>query len=786
MTDDVDTRRDLEAELGEAVEHATSGTWRAARIVQERGLLRVSLAPSGVTLEIRKATDEARAYRRVGGCSFAYRSEGTLSKPVLASLDQVIAALAAVLDKSGFDLDHDILPTLESRDVGFPTPYHYAHLDEQLALPQSVIEQYRRDGHVLVRRAINPDVVRAAVPMISSVLARNWPHGERTVEAMPDLYSQGFTQITNLGASDPLLRVFSNMRRIARMAAELMGVAAVRLFCEDWLIKEPGAGITPWHQDAGAFPFQAEASITAWIPLRDIAEGEGLLRFVRASQALGLLGIEGLNEAGQAAYEAITAAHGLELDDLPPVFVGDVSFHDGRMIHGAFPNLGTEHRAALALHCYADGAVIDDPLTPQMRHLLESSAPHLRAGDPAAADAWPLLCGREAVGPPRVSLVGIDARARRLQAIVLPQAQPCAITIERGLLQIERLDELDRDQPTIYVLSGLVESHGHISYPHVPQDPVAELPWMNSRRLDYAETGVTTIRDMGATDDAICKLADVPGLPRVYASGTMILRNGDWPFTRTEPDELVRACVERIERGAWWVKVFADFTDDYRGRIDPGFTESDAITYPLERLREAVAAVHERGGRVAAHCFTHAGTRIAVEAGVDSLEHGWGVDAQLLERMLEQGTAWAPLCGITRAMWEVAARDGHDDRLAWLRRAIAQLADMLPRAEARGVTLLAGTDRFPGLTVADEIRQLHALGVSRAGALAAGSWSARAYLREPPLRTGAPADLVMYARDPRVDLAVLDEPQLILIGGKQVEPATGQRRPSFEPFLPPP
>ena len=785
MTDGVDTRLDLEADLGEAVDHATSGAWRAGRIVQERGLLRVSLVPVGVTLEIRAATDDARAYRRVGRFSFAYRSEGvSLSKPVLLTLDQTIAALAAVLDGANFDLDHDILPTAQSRDVGFPTPYHYAHLDEEVALPQSVIDQYRRDGHVLVRRAIHPDVVRAAVPMISSALARNWPHAARAVEAMPDLYSQGFTQITDLGATDPLLRIFSNMRRIARMAADLMGVAAVRLFCEDWLIKEPGAGITPWHQDAGAFPFRAEASITAWIPLRDIAEGEGLLRFARGAHRLGLSGIEGLNEEGQAGYDSIIAEHGLVIDHLAPVFAGDVSFHDGRMIHGAFPNLGTEHRAALALHCFADGAIIDEQLTPQMQHLLDSAAPYLRAGDVAASDSWPLLFGRDAVGPPRVAVVGTDPRPRQLTAIVLPQGDACSITIDRGLLQIDPLPE-HHAKPTMYVLSGLVESHGHISYPHTKEDPVAELNWMNPRRLDYAETGVTLIRDMGATDDAICKLADVPGLPRVHASGNMILRSGEWPFTCTEPDDLVRACAERIERGARWVKVFADFTDDYRGRIDPGFTEGDAVTYPLERLRAAVDAVHERGGRLAAHCFTHAGTKVAIEAGVDSLEHGWGVDDELLDRMLERGIAWAPLSGITRAMWDVAVRDGHDDRLVWLRRAIAMLARLLPQAEARGVTLLAGTDRFPGLTVADEIRQLHALGISRVGALAAGSWSARAYLHEPPLRTGAPADLVAYASDPRVDLDTLEHPALILIGGKRVEPATQNVRPHFQPFLPP-
>lgn len=787
MGDTPDPKLDLAGALASAVERATSGAWRAARITQERDLLRVALVPVGLMLEIRLASDNAPSYKHVGAYAFAYRGGGSLAKAVLRALDQSIAALAAVLASSGFDLRRDILRLPEERDVGFPTPYHYAHLDEEVALPPAVIERYRRDGHVLVRRAIAPDVIRAAIPMINKALERAWPRDQPPVDERPDAYSQAFTQITDLGTNNPIVRVFSNLRRIARMAADLMGVAGVRLFCEDWLIKEPGARITPWHQDAAVFPFDSEATLTAWIPLRDIAEGEGLLRFARGAHQLGLADIEGINDESEAGYEAIIAEHGLEIDKLPPVFVGDVSFHDGRMIHGAFPNHSDEHRAILALHCFAEGATIKLDPTPDMQRTLSGSAPSAKPGDPARADAWPQIYGPEAIGPPRIELVGAEPSTSgptRLRAIVLPEGEPRAILIERGLLRVEPL-AADEPTPTAWISSGLVESHGHISYPHTKQDPVSELRWMNPRRADYAETGVTLIRDMGATDDAICKLLDAPGLPRVHACGTMILRNGDWPFTRTEPDQLVRACAERIEKGARWVKVFADFTDDFQGRIDPGFTEHDEITYPVELLREAVAAVHELGGRLAAHCFTRAGTEVSVQAGVDTLEHGWGVDEALLDEMVERNIAWAPLVGITRAMWEIAARDGHLDRHVWLRKTMDQLARMLPQAEQRGITLLAGTDQFPAVTVADEVRQLHRLGVSRLGALAAGSWAARAYHGELGLVDGAPADLVVYVRDPREDLGVLLEPELVMIGGKRIEPNFSKVRPSFEPFWPP-
>src|SRR6185436_17262205 len=54
---------------------------------------------------------------------------------------------------------------------------------------------------------------------------------------------------------------------------------------------------------------------------------------------------------------------------------------------------------------------------------------------------------------------------------------------------------------------------------------------------------------------------------------------------------------------------------------------------PVEILREAVTRVHAAGGRLAVHSQHGAGGAIAVEAGVDSIEHGMGLDPALLSRM---------------------------------------------------------------------------------------------------------------------------------------------------------
>jgi imidazolonepropionase-like amidohydrolase len=70
--------------------------------------------------------------------------------------------------------------------------------------------------------------------------------------------------------------------------------------------------------------------------------------------------------------------------------------------------------------------------------------------------------------------------------------------------------------------------------------------------------------------------------------------------------------------------------------------------------------------------------------------------------------------------------------------------------------------------VVSEIRALHAAGLSTVDALAAGSWAARSWLGLPGLVEGAPADLVAYAADPRLDLSTLDTPARIILRGKVI------------------
>ncbi|HYD48904.1 MAG TPA: phytanoyl-CoA dioxygenase family protein [Terriglobales bacterium] len=772
----------IDLSLAACVATASADGWRIEGVAGDGDarLLTLDGAHGRLTLEIRPADPSRRCYRQVGGHAFSYRgSDAQLSASQRQALDATVEALGALLEREPQTLSEPVAG--DAPRPYFPAPHHRYHLESELALPAEAIEAFRRDGHLLVRGALAREIVLAARPLILQALARAWPSETVAAEQRRDAYSRAFVQIVNVGLEDEDVRAFTQARRLGRMAADLMGVEGTRIYSEDWLIKQPGAGITPWHQDAAVFPLEASETITIWIPIQDVPAGMGLMRYARGSHRIGIAPVENISDVSEEMFSQIVAEHGFAIDESPPVRAGDVSFHHGNTIHAAHFNQSAETRVVLALHCFADGAVVKEPQTKAMAHQLADFAPELRPGDPAACRKWPLIYSAKdrRAGRMRAS----KAAAYHLRAVILPGGVATDLWIDDGRFSLQPVagaKPLGVDNG--FAVPGLVDAHSHLSWPHERDTPAHTAAFMDQHRALQAATGVAVLRDMGAADDHILSLADQPRLPRVHASGMIVLRHDDFPFTPTDPDKLRQAFLARIEGGARWIKVFSDWSRDYRGKANTGFTEHDRITYPLEVLRDAVGAAHQAGVRVAAHCFSRAGAEVAIGAGCDSLEHAWGLDEELIDAMAGRGIAWIPLLSIAAPMWRAARHDREPERAMWIERSMERLTRLLPLAHRSGVPIFAGTDWFPEVTVADEIRQLHAHGLSSEAALAAGSWSAREWLGEPGLVDGAPADLVIYRSDPRRSLDTLEQPALILIGGEVADPSTAQIRPEWLPW----
>jgi imidazolonepropionase-like amidohydrolase len=306
-----------------------------------------------------------------------------------------------------------------------------------------------------------------------------------------------------------------------------------------------------------------------------------------------------------------------------------------------------------------------------------------------------------------------------------------------------------------WLLPGLVDAHTHPGA-LAPGDPLDEQVLREQLR-HHVDAGVTVIRSPGLAGEPPSWFGVDAEMPRAWHAGPWLAQHGqffDGWGRRADHHEMPEIAAAQAARTGW-AKIVADWTLD------------DEVV-PVEVLTAVVEAVHAVGGRVAVHTQHSAGGAVAVAAGVDSVEHGMCLDPDLLARMAEQGTALTPTLSVIEAALP-AARDAPDNpRKQWWVSGAGMHGQLVAAAAEAGVQVLAGTDSVPHGRISDEVRALAAAGMRPHDALAAASWSARAYLGLPGLQPGAPADAVVYAEDPRLDLDQLASPVAVILRGKCV------------------
>ena len=304
-----------------------------------------------------------------------------------------------------------------------------------------------------------------------------------------------------------------------------------------------------------------------------------------------------------------------------------------------------------------------------------------------------------------------------------------------------------------WLVPGLVDAHTHPGAEE-PGDAFDDVRLREDLHRHVA-AGVTLIRSPGLAGEAPSWYGVDHDVPRAVNAGPWISQKGQffesWGM-KAALEEMPSIAAQQAARTGW-VKIIVDW--------DAG----DPVI-PLPTMRLIVAAVHAKGAKVAVHSQNTEGSRIAVAAGVDSVEHGMNLDVDLLAEMAAQGIALAPtLATFLSHLDEVRSLEMNERRQWFLRGATAHPALTAAAFEA-GVTILAGTDSHPTGTIADEIIAIWRAGVPSHDALGAGSWVARHYLGYEGLIDGAPADAVIYDRDPRVDLEELKRPQAIVLRGE--------------------
>jgi imidazolonepropionase-like amidohydrolase len=316
-----------------------------------------------------------------------------------------------------------------------------------------------------------------------------------------------------------------------------------------------------------------------------------------------------------------------------------------------------------------------------------------------------------------------------------------------------------------FVVPGLVDAHCHVGLDE--QGGVDQATQEVQITVDR-DAGTLLIRDAGVPVDTRW-IDDRDDLPRVVRAGRHIARAKRYIRNygvEIEPVDLVAEVERQAARGDGWVKLVGDWIDRDAGDLTP--------SWPADVAAAAIERAHELGARVTAHCFGEQSVAELVAAGIDCIEHGTGVTEGVIDQMASRGTALVP----TRVQvdnfpgYAAAGEERFPAYARHMRALHARVDPTLRAAYEAGVAIYAGTDAggvLPHGLIGREVIALHEqVGLPTDAALGAASWRARDWLGRPGLQAGEPADLVVYAEDPRTDLGTLLAPGAVLLRGRVV------------------
>ena len=330
------------------------------------------------------------------------------------------------------------------------------------------------------------------------------------------------------------------------------------------------------------------------------------------------------------------------------------------------------------------------------------------------------------------------------------------------------------------IVPGMVDAHSHITLPggshwidrgNDPPSRIVEVAEHNGELL--RRSGVRWARDVGSptgddpTDGRHRALAlgvrdrwrARVDRPYLRAAGTWIGKGDSLPaglaVSVNDPDALEAAARRQLEDGADLVKLY----------MDAAGTED--TPWPASDIRRVTDLAHAQGAVVTAHSTYAAGAHAAIDGGVDSLEHGFGLDADAVRKMAQRGTFLVSTLAVFRS-WATFAQTSPTAPVASekarvrisTRRALA--LESVRLAHAAGVRIAAGTDFGGGSLragqLAWEVEALVEAGLEPWEALGAATHRGGELLREPDagtIREGGPADFFLVHGDPLTDPAAL-------------------------------
>ena len=352
----------------------------------------------------------------------------------------------------------------------------------------------------------------------------------------------------------------------------------------------------------------------------------------------------------------------------------------------------------------------------------------------------------------------------RFRGPVLPDGEARDLYVVDGLVTYEPQAGTETAAEG-WIVPGLVDAHCHVG---LDQNGAVDDATSEQQAIADRDTGALLLRDCGSAADTSW-IHDREDLPRLIRAGRHLARTKRYIRNfahEVEPDELAEYVAQEAQRGDGWVKLVGDWIERDAGDLAPSF-EADIFA-------EAIAVAHAYGAKVTAHCFGEAVLPGLIDAGIDCIEHGTGLSVDLIDAMVQRGTALVPTVLQLNQFPKYAQAAGekfpkYAEHLLDLH---TRRRDTIMSAHEAGVAVYAGTDAGGVLghgNIANEVLELAEYGFTPTDALGAASWRARAWLGlDGLLSEGTAADFVVYGRDPLEDLSVMAEPERVVLRGRVV------------------
>ena len=388
------------------------------------------------------------------------------------------------------------------------------------------------------------------------------------------------------------------------------------------------------------------------------------------------------------------------------------------------------------------------------------------------------------------TVVDLDGDSPIENAVIVVEGERIAAIGAAGSVEIpEGAEQVDASGT--WLIPGLMNMHVHLGL-ILPGKMKAELYNESEAALalrmaaNARETllaGITTIRLPGDTAHADLALMRAINKgqangPRIFSAGealTITAGHGSTKDGKTNydgPDELVKAARTQISAGAKWIKILIS-----GGISTDGGGLAEALMTP-EEIHAVIDAAHRFGVKVTAHSGSPAATNIAVDAGLDCVEHGYFLDRPTLKKMKEHGTWLVPTIVVTAPATEPFFVALGSPPWYLERRNSAGKAHWkaLQMAIEEGVNIALGTDQLPhepndGTTAtAREAQYYVEAGMTPLEALRSATIETARLLEAEDeigsIEEGKYADIVAVDKDPTKDIKALRNILLVMKGGK--------------------